>query len=380
MTADLKHKILFLIPTLSGGGAEKVLLNLLRNIPPDLYRIELVSVFRDEFPSDLSHIHYRYMFKRVFRGNIHLFKFASPNWLFKHFIGDKNDYDIIISYLHSPTMRIAGGAAGGKAKLINWIHNEFKSVNELSRLFRTRKEFERIMKCFDRTVFVAESARRSTVALLPFLASSSQTIYNTVESDAILKKSQEPIFNDAIFEDATLNLISIGRFTKAKAFDRLFRIVRRIADTGRKVHLYLLGRGPLEADYNAEIKRLDISNMVTFPGFVENPYKYVAKADLFICSSLHEGFSTAVTESLIVGTPVITTMCSGMEELLGRNGEYGIITPNDEHSLSDAVVNLCNNSDMLKVLAKKAQQRGRQFSKEQTTAQVISLFNELLYL
>lgn len=89
MTADLKHKILFLIPTLSGGGAEKVLLNLLRNIPPDLYCIELVSVFRDEFPSDLSHIHYRYMFKRVFRGNIHLFKFASPNWLFKHFIGDK---------------------------------------------------------------------------------------------------------------------------------------------------------------------------------------------------------------------------------------------------------------------------------------------------
>lgn len=377
MSGISKPKILFLIPTLSGGGAERVLLNLLRNIPDGLFLIEVVSIFRDQLPPDLLHISYRYMFRQRFRGNVHLFKLATPDWLFKHFIGNKNDYDIVISYLHSPTMRIAGGALGGKARLINWIHNEFKSKKELLRLFRTKKEFERIMRSYDRTVFVAESARKSTIAMFPFLIPWSRTIYNTIDSDEILIGAQEEL-EDSNFANDTLNLISVGRFSEVKAFDRLLRIVRRIADNGQKVHLHLLGKGPLENAYKAEIKRLGISNMVTFPGFVENPYKYVAKADLFICSSIHEGFSTAVTEALIVGTPVVSTLCSGMEELLGKNGEYGIITPNDEQSLSDAVLKISTEPAQLRELAEKAFDRGKQFSKEQTVSQVVSLFNELL--
>ena len=92
-----KINILFLIPTLKGGGAERVLLNLLNNLPKDLYNLELVSIFRGDQPGCLSHVRYRYMFSRVFRGNIQLFKLASPKFLFRHYIGDPNQYDIIIS-------------------------------------------------------------------------------------------------------------------------------------------------------------------------------------------------------------------------------------------------------------------------------------------
>ncbi len=372
-----KPNILFLIPTLKGGGAERVLLNLLYNLPENLYNIELVSIFRGDLPKDLSQIKYRYMFKKVFRGNIQLFKLASPKWLFKHFIGDPNQYDIIISYLHSPTMRIVGGAKDSTAKLVNWIHNEFKSTSELSRMFRSLKEFETVMKGYDRTIFVAESARLSTVKLLPFLEQNSKTIYNTIESDVILAKAKEPV-DDVNFSEDTFNLISVGRFSQAKAFDRLLRIVKRLADSGRKVHLHLLGKGGLEKNYKDEIRRLEIEGMVSFPGFVDNPYKYVANADLFVCSSIHEGFSTAVTESLIVGTPVVTTLCSGMEELLGSNGEYGIITDNNEKALSDAVIRVVESPELMKELKSKAIARGRQFSKEKTVNDVVELFRELV--
>lgn len=373
-----KINILFLIPTLKGGGAERVLLNLLKNLPRDLYNLELVSIFRGELPESLSFIKYRYMFQRVFRGNIHLFKLASPHFLFRHYIGDPNQYDVIVSYLHSPTMRIAGGAIGSKAKTVNWIHNEFRSAAELSRMFRTKKEFEGIMKGYDRTIFVADSARLSTIKLLPFIEQNSRTIYNTIESDVILSKSKEPI-EDANFDEDTFNLISVGRFSQAKAFDRLLRIVKRIAETGRKVHLHLLGKGTLEKLYKDEINRLGIQNLVSFPGFVENPYKYVANADLFVCSSIHEGYSTAVTESLIVGTPVVTTSCSGMEELLGSNGEYGIITENDENALSEAVVRVVESPQLLKELQSKAVIRGKQFSKDKTVPDVVELFRDLMY-
>lgn len=371
----MRPKILFLIPSLKGGGAEKVLLNLLKGIPSSEFDIELISLFKGELPSTLHEkIKYRFVFNKSFRGNVLLFKFFNPKWLFRHIVGNPDNYNIIISYLHSPTMRIVGGAIGSKAVLINWIHNEFNSKKDLSRLFRNNREFERIMKGYHKTVFVAESARLSTIKLLPYLSSNSVTIYNTVESDKIRAMSEEAV-SDPHFNINTINLISVGRFTKAKAFDRLLRIVKRISDSKINVHLHLIGEGSLLSSYKEEIKNLGIENLVTFTGFVENPYKYVAKADLFICSSLHEGYSTAVTESLIVGTPVITTLCSGMVELLGENGEYGIITNNDEASLSDVVLNIIQNKPKIKELREKATIRGNDFSASKSIGEVIKLFN-----
>lgn len=62
----------------------------------------------------------------------------------------------------------------------------------------------------------------------------------------------------------------------------------------------------------------NLTDTFTFLGYRDNPYKYVKKADLYVCSSRREGFSTAVTEALIVGTPVVSTNCSGAYELLGK--------------------------------------------------------------
>ncbi len=374
----IPSKMLFLIHTNIEGDTERVLINLLRSLPQSMFDIELISIFKGDLPSDLNHIKYRWIFKRVFRGNVHLFKLFTPRFLFRKLVGNPNDYDIIVSFLHSPTMRIAAGAKGGSAKLVNWIHNEFETDGQLSRLFRNKKEFDEAMQSYDRTIFVAESARQSTITLLPYLADKSQTIYNTIETDVIRNRANEPVGDTKLFKPDVLNIISVGRFAKVKAFDRLLRITRRIADAGIKVHLHLLGKGTLEADYRKIISSLGIESMVSIHGFVENPYKYVAAADLFVCSSLHEGFSTAVTESLIVGTPVVTTFCSGMEELLGSNGEYGIITPNDEEALTAAVMDLVCDREKLKLYAKQAYFRGTLFDRDKTVAAVIDLFNTLL--
>ena len=76
-----------------------------------------------------------------------------------------------------------------------------------------------------------------------------------------------------------------------------------------------------------------ISDVYTFLGFHKNPYPFVARADLFVCSSRREGFSTAVTEALVLGIPVVSTNCSGTYELRWKNGEYGIITDNSEQAI-----------------------------------------------
>ena len=101
-----------------------------------------------------------------------------------------------------------------------------------------------------------------------------------------------------------------------------------------------------------------------------NPYKYVAKADLFVCCSRREGFSTAVTESIIVGTPVLSTNCSGAYELLGENNEYGVVTDNNVDSLYTGLYRLLTSPNLLSHYRNQAKIRAKMFSKEKTVTAV----------
>ena len=113
-----------------------------------------------------------------------------------------------------------------------------------------------------------------------------------------------------------------------------------------------------------------LDDSVTFLGYQTNPYKYVSKCDLFICASFAEGFSTAATEALIVGTPVCTVEVSGMKEMLGENDDWGIVTKNDEEALYQGIKRLLDDSGLLAHYREKAAQRGESFSTE-TTVQAV---------
>ena len=114
--------------------------------------------------------------------------------------------------------------------------------------------------------------------------------------------------------------------------------------------------------------RLD--DRVTMLGYQTNPYKYVEKCDLFVCSSYSEGFSTAATEALIVGTPVVTTLVSGMKEMLGENNEYGLVTENSEDALYQGIKFFLDNPNLLKQYKKQAEIRGKMFSTANTVQAV----------
>lgn len=127
------------------------------------------------------------------------------------------------------------------------------------------------------------------------------------------------------------------------------------------MELWILGDGSERAVLEQYIEEHHLQERVSLLGFQPNPYKYLAAGDLFVCSSLAEGYSTAVAEALILGLPVVTTDCSGMSELL-RNGECGIITDNNEEALYEGMKQVLNTPDMLKFYTEKAKERGMDFS------------------
>ena len=133
----------------------------------------------------------------------------------------------------------------------------------------------------------------------------------------------------------------------------------------------------MEADLRAFIEENHLADSVTFLGYQTNPYKFVSKCDLFVCSSTSEGFSTAATEALIVNTPVCTVEVSGMREMLGENCEYGLITPNDEESLYYGIRRLLDDPALFAHYKKQAGIRGKFFSTEQTVGAAQTLFERI---
>lgn len=361
-------KVLFLIHDLGQGGAEKVLVNLVNNMDQSKFDITVMALFgggvNEQFLKE--NIHYQVAFPKAFPGNSHIMKLLSPTYLHKFLIKDK--YDIEVSYLEGPAARIVSGCPNMDTKLVSWIHVEQHSKEIAAKAFRSFKESEQCYYRFDNTICVSESVKKGFLSIYPRI-SNIDVLYNTNETAHILAQKEEAVEEDFV-EDNSIKLCGVGKIVPIKGFDKLARIHKRLIDDGLNVHTYILGIGSEKDRIRKYLSDEGIEDTFTFLGYQTNPYKYVSKCDIFICSSIAEGFSTAATEALIVGTPVVTTPVAGMEEMLGSNNEYGIITEMNEDSLYRNIKELVVNSEKLKHYKKQAVIRGKYFSKDNTVAAV----------
>ena len=365
-------KILFLIHDLGPGGAEKVLVNLVNNMDPNQFDITVMALFgggvNEQFLK--PHIHYRACFRHMFRGNSHAMKLLSPRQLHNWLIREK--YDIEVSYLEGPSARIISGCPHRDTKLVSWIHVEQHTRSVAAKAFRTYRESVDCYRRFHQTVCVSEYVKRDFLNIFPTLTDVG-VLYNTNETAQILEKSAE----DAKIAQEALCWCGVGKLLTSKGFDRMIRIQKRLIGEGYKTHFYALGEGRQREALEALVKELELEDSVTFLGYQTNPYKYVAKCDLFVCASFAEGFSTAATEALIVGTPVCTVEVSGMKEMLGENNEWGIVTENNEEALYQGIKKLLDNPALLTHYKEKAAQRGKDFSTEETVKAVEKMLLEL---
>ena len=368
-------RILFLIHDLAQGGAEKVLVNLVNNMDRKKYDVTIMALFgggvNEQFLSkDIRLVNY---YKRPIRGNSHIMKLITPKQLYRHFI--KEHYDIIVSYLEGPCARIVSGCTDSKTKLVSWIHIEQKNRKRAAASFRNYNESQNCYNRFDRIICVSDAVRKDFLDLYP-LNKKVDVLYNTNESEQIKFLSKEAVSED-VFYEKEFKIVGVGKILGNKGFDRLARVHKRLKDEGYPVHTYILGIGPQQKKIEEYLKENKLTDSYTFLGYQTNPYKYVAKCDLFVCASHAEGFSTAATEALIVGTPVCTVEVSGMKEMLGDHNEWGIVTENDEGALYQGIKRLLTDEECLVHYKKKAAERGKTFSMQNTVCAVEKMLDNL---
>lgn len=369
-----KVKILFLIHDLGRGGAEKVLVNLVNNMDQKKFDITVMSLFgggvNEQFLK--PHIKYQAVFPRTIPGNSHLMKLFSARALHRWFI--KDTYDIEVSYLEGPSARIVSGCSSPDTKLVSWIHVEQHTMQRLAKSFRNESEARKCYDRFDQTICVSQFVKNDFCQILNY-QKPCRVLYNTVESDDIMAHAAEPAHE--IQDDGCIRAIAVGTLKESKGYERLLRIFKRLLDENIRVHLYILGEGLLRDKLMDYVRTNSLEGQITFLGYQTNPYKYVAKCDLFVCSSFSEGFSTAATESLIVGTPVCTVDVSGMKEMLGENNEYGVVTDNTEEALYQGIKKLLEDPALLAQYRVKAEERGKYFSTKETVQAVEEMLLKL---
>lgn len=360
-------KILFLIHDLGQGGAEKVLVNLVNNMDRSKFDISVTVLFGGGVNEQFLNpdIHFRAVFPKEVPGNSKLMKLLRPEKL--HELCVKEHYDIEVSYLEGPSARIISGCQDPDTNLVSWIHVEQHTMGKLAGPFRSEKEARACYNRFDQTVCVSQYVHDDFCKILDFQKPCC-VLYNTVESDQILVSAGKEA--PELADDGKIRLVAVGTLKTSKGYDRMLRIIKRLRDEHYPICLYILGIGPEQQVLEKYVSDNGLTDAVKFLGYQTNPYKYVAKCDLFICASHAEGFSTAATEALIVGTPVCTVEVSGMKEMLGENNEWGVVTGNDEDALYQGIKCLLDDPVLLTHYKEKSSERGKTFSTENTVKAV----------
>lgn len=344
-----KKKILIRIGSLRHGGAEKALINFLKNIPPDKYEIDLLlnlysGQYIDEVPTWVN-VYYlirgemittnriqdipvkvvRVLYQKIF--------LLFPSLLYRIILKGKQ-YDVELGAIHGIYKEILSSPRKHSKKII-WIQNDIFSLKEytpdiIRQFFRFNKIMvisnkleEEILKLAD-----SEKERQSVVK-----------IYNPIDRNDTLQKANAFI-EDMPFNNSGLPLfISVGTVYPQKGYDRLLYVHRKLWEDGFHHHLVIIGDGYDFENMKSLIDKLNIAQSVKMLGYRSNPYPYLRQSDFYIMSSRHEGFPTIIAEALLLEKPVCATDISGIKDLL-QDGKLGIITPNSEEGIYDGMKKL----------------------------------------
>ena len=314
--------VLILTNNMNGGGAERVLLTILENLPRDQYCVDLALVYREgtllkQLPDSLNVVA---LFEKRTAATSELIK--KDNGELYHVLA-KHKYDVEIAFLEGNAVKIMSKSTNTDAMKIAWVHIDLFKEHYTESIYESLNHERNAFLSFDKIFCVSTAARNGLGNLFGTeILSKSYVVFNPIDHVRIQR-----LADHAIIPKKGITFCAVGRLDEQKGFDRLLYATRCLLSEGFKFHIWLLGEGPLHCALREHCNALDISEYISFLGFQENPYPYISQADALISSSRAEGLPMVTGEALILRTPVIATNCSGQAEAL-QYGKYGLLVDN----------------------------------------------------
>ncbi len=357
--------ILFFMETVDFGGAETVFTNIIKNINKSKFCIKVVTerdheLFTDEIKAAVPYDCFIKTERSAVRDFwnkivIKLSLVLSEKNIRKYFI--RGNYDVEVAFCEGYSTKIIGNSGKRNCKKIAWVHTDVIKNPWSEKIFGSAEEEKKCYEKFDAIVCVAETMKESFIKKYG-MAEKVHVLYNPLDFESVIKKSEEK--TDFNFGDG-MRFVLAGTFIKIKGFDRFVKVCKRLKDDGEHFSALIMGDGEEKENIKKIIAETNLGDTVKIFDFQTNPYKYIAHSDVYVCSSYAEGYSTAVSESVALNVPVITTECSGMREIFGEN-ECGIICENSEDGLYNAMKKVLNDPSLLKKFSAEEKKRANDFS------------------
>lgn len=386
----MKRKLLFVINTLGHAGAETALLELLRRIDPEEYEIYLYVLMGQgemvrELPTYVKLLNTRYddssvlssEGKRRLQGKVLRALFSRGTFLrlasymtvqFLRMLrsgrilpdkllwramsdgGERFDlhFDLAVAYLEGGATYYVADHVDAKRRAA-FVHVDYGQAGYTRALDRG------CYLKYDRIFAVSDEVKKAFLGVYPECGEATEVFHNILDAEAIRRKAGfteagqagvEPVEVPCFFRDGFdgMRILSVGRLTAQKAFEVSIQAMNLLKERGERVRWYVLGDGDQRRILEEQVRRLGLEEDFLMPGAVDNPYPYMAQADIYVHASRFEGKSIAIQEAQILGKAILVSDCSGNREQVtdGVDGRMCELTP---EGICDGIIDLLHDAE-----------------------------------
>lgn len=360
-------QLMFVIPSLAGGGAERTLVHILNHLDQGRYRATVVL-----FEDDMT-------YESAIRVPVRWVKLGKRSkWdVFKVILRLRRTLarcqpDSVIAFMYYANILTVLAAVGLRARP-RTILCEHSDPRVYPAMYR--RLIRRTYRRADVVVPVSRAIGEVLSGGFRVPPAAIRVIHNPVPLDEIAAgarndRPEHPFFHG----EGGPVIIGMGRLIRVKRFDRLLEAFAGLHHRHPQARLVILGDGPLREELENLAAGLGVQEMVSFPGFQSNPYAWIAKADLFVLSSDTEGFPMAILEAMALGTCVLATDTpSGAGESI-EDGVNGRLVPRNRTALEDAMGELIRDRDLRAGLAARALETVRQYGVKSILPRYFEIF------
>lgn len=253
-----------------------------------------------------------------------------------HIRNSNTHYDLAVGFQEGGCNDYAANADADKK--IFWIHNNYENLSDLA-----HGNPESYKKA-DSINFVAEASMNSFKRNMPEYADKMRVIKNVLPQDIIRRQSEHNV--EDIYHTDGVKLVSVGRVSNQKGFDRLVEVASNLKKKKLSFEWVIIGDGEQRKDLNGRVIENHLEDCVHFIGAKSNPYPYIRQADLYVLTSRYESQPMVVMEALTLGVPVLSTSFESVNEIVEGKG-FAATVENSVQGIEERLSDLLENKEQI---------------------------------
>ena len=364
-----RKRVLFLVPSLICGGAQRVFSTLLRHLDRNQFEIHVAlleskGAFLGDIPGDVT-VHDLKVSRTRYAlpGIVRIVTRVEPEVVFSTLI--YLNLSLLLSRPFLP--RRTRVVVRESTMPSTFLQQETKYPRVWAWMYR------RLYRRADAVICPSDSMVTEMADQFQIPNEKLVRIYNPTDTENIRRLAQ---LGDRPFSGPGPHLVFAGRLSREKGLDLLLNCLPAVRKIFPEVRLTVLGDGPLEGHLQDQAKRLNLSQVAEFLGFQQNPWRFIQHADLFVLPSRYEGVPNVVLEALALGTPVLATDCpGGMREIHRYDDRVTLVTPENPEALASGIVEFCKDLQRRQSAAPSSREVPVEFALQKVVGEYSKVFS-----